>query len=251
MKLKTKKNYFQQDIKKNEYARGIGQACLLVFVFSYLYYESAWSIIPLIPLGFWYFKDWEAFYIEKKKREFQVQFKDAIQAIGAALSVGYSPENAMKEAQRDLQVLYDQTSRIQKEFTYMVHELQVNITLEQVLEEWAKRVEQEDVQTFASIFSTAKKSGGNMIGIIRNAIRQMSGKIEVEREIETMLTAKKYEFRVMSAVPFMIIFYMKISFPEFMRQLYGNILGVGVMTICLGIYAAAFFMGKKITNIEI
>ena len=73
----------------------------------------------------------------------------------------------------------------------------------------------------------------------------------MEREIETLIAAKKYEFKVMSAIPFGIIGYMKISFPEFMEILYGNVLGVGVMSICLMIYAGAYYFGQRIVNIEI
>ena len=251
MKLRTKQSYFQQDIKRREYAAAILRTCCLIGIFTYLYYGTVWAVIFLLPIGFWYLRDWESTCSERKKQDFQLQFKDAIQAVAAALSVGYSPENAMKEAQKDLRVLYDEASRIQKEFDYMIRQLHVNVPLEQVLNEWADRVGQEDVENFASIFATAKKSGGNMISVIRNAVRQISGKIEVKREIETMLAAKQYEFRVMSAVPFLIILYMKFSFPEFMGQLYGNVAGAGVMTICLVIYAAAFWMGRKIVNIEV
>ena len=40
-----------------------------------------------------------------------------------------------------------------------------------------------------------------MIGIIRNTANQIGDKIEVKREIDTMLAAKKYEFQIMSVVP--------------------------------------------------
>ena len=180
-----------------------------------------------------------------------MQFRDAIQAMASALNAGYSPENALKEAQKDLMVLYGSQMRIQKEFRYMSGQLHLNVPMEQILEEWASRTQQEDVQNFASIFYTAKKSGGNLIGIIRSAVRQISGKIEVKREIQTLMSAKRLEFRIMCAVPFAIIGYMKLSFPEFMDQLYGNLVGRGVMTVCLCVYAGAYGMGKRIINIEI
>ena len=44
--------------------------------------------------------------------------------------------------------------------------------------------------------------------------RRIGDKIDVKREIETILAAKQYEFRVMSAVPYVIIGYMTLSFPE-------------------------------------
>ncbi len=78
-----------------------------------------------------------------------------------------------------------------------------------------------------------------MISIIRNTANQIGDKIDVKREIDTVLAAKKYEFRVMAAIPYAIIGYMSLSFPEFMDSLYGNIMGIGVMSACLAIYLGA------------
>lgn len=44
---------------------------------------------------------------EKGKRRFERQFQDALQSLEAQLNVGYSMENAIKEVQRDLQIMYD------------------------------------------------------------------------------------------------------------------------------------------------
>ena len=123
--------------------------------------------------------------------------------------------------------------------------------VEQVLMEFAEQVASEDVNSFVTVFVTAKKSGGDMIGIIRNTTNQIGDKIVVKREIDTLLAAKKYEFQIMSMVPYGIIGYMSLSFPEFMDGLYGNVTGIGVMTICLGIYAGAYYLGIKILRIDV
>ena len=59
------------------------------------------------------------------------------------------------------------------------------------------------------------------------------------------------EFRVMTVVPFGIILYMRLAFSEFMGVLYGNALGVSVMSICLGVYLAAWKLGKQMVEIEV
>lgn len=99
------------------------------------------------------------------------------------------------------------------------------------MQEFASRTSEEEVQLFVTVFSMAKRSGGDMIQIIRNAVGQISEKIDVKREIETMMAAKQFEFKIMSVVPFAMICYMKISFPAFMEVLYGNILGVIIMSV--------------------
>ena len=58
----------------------------------------------------------------------------------------------------------------------------------------------------------------------------------MKREIDTVITAKKMEFQIMSVIPLGIIGYMRLSFPEFMAGLYGNLPGAAFMSICLGAY---------------
>ena len=218
---------------------------------GFLFYQSLWGILGCLPIGVWFFKKLEKECEERKKNVFRTQFQEALQSILASLNVGYSLENAMKEAKKDLDVLYEKESMIQKEFNYMLRQLYLQIPMEQVLEEWAERVELDEVRSFVNVFSMAKRSGGNMLAIIRSSIAQIRDRMEVQREIETILTARKYEFRVMSVIPFGIIGYMRFSFPEFMGMLYGNALGVGVMSICLGIYVMAYYLGENIVNIEL
>ena len=91
---------------------------------------------------------------------FQLQFKEAVQALATALNVGYSVENAMREVLKDLQVIYKKDELIIREFRYMVRQLDVNFTIEKVLQEFSERTKEEDVQTFVTIFVMAKRSGG-------------------------------------------------------------------------------------------
>lgn len=180
-----------------------------------------------------------------------MQFKEAIEALSAALNVGYSVENAMREAFEDIRLLYTKEELIVREFRYMVRQLDMNVTIESVLQAFAVRTEDEEVRTFVDVFSMAKRGGGDMIGIIRNAVYQIGEKIDVKREIDLIMAAKKMEFKVMSVVPFAMICYIKLSFPEFVDVLYGNPLGIGIMTVCLIIYAASYEIGKRMVEVEV
>ena len=72
----------------------------LLALVSYLFYESIAAFFILLPFGVWFFLRWEAECIEKKQREFQAQFREAIQSISASMRAGYSVENAIKETKR-------------------------------------------------------------------------------------------------------------------------------------------------------
>lgn len=187
----------------------------------------------------------------KKEGEFMIQFKDAIQAVSASLNTGYSVENAFREAQKELKLQYSEEARISKEMQILIRQLRLQIPVEQALEEFADRLEVEEIRSFAAVFSIAKRSGADMMAVIKDTVTQITDKMGVQQEIETILAARRYEFKVMTLVPYLIIAYLSISFPEFMNSFYGTVAGKGVMTICLGVYIGAYALGSRIIRIEV
>jgi len=209
------------------------------------------AIIALLPVLVLYFRDWFARRTKKKEQEFREQFKDSMQIMASALNIGYSVENAVIETTKDLKRLYPKDSRIIREFKQIIHQLEINISVEQALNNFLERVEQEDVENFVTVFSVAKRMGGESIEVLKTTARTIGDKIEVEKEIQTMLGAKELEFNIMSLIPFGIILYMRVTFSDFMGVLYGNILGIGIMSSCLVIYFFAFMMGRRLIKIEV
>ena len=247
----TERSLWQQDITFKERGAAGGKAAALIGITAWLYYRKIWAVPALIPLGLWLYREFLKEEEKKKEQEFQKQFREMIQSLSAALNTGYSVENAFYETQKELKILYPPEARISKEILVITRKLRMHIPVEQVLEEFAEQVLSEDVKSFVTVFVTAKKSGGDMIGIIRNTTNQIGDKIEVKREIDTMLAAKKYEFQIKTMVPYGIIAYMSLSFSDFMEELYGNVTGIGVMTLCLGIYVGAYYLGVRLLRIDV
>lgn len=223
----------------------------IILLTTWLYYRSFVMAFFLIPLWIWQLKMMAKEKQKKKELQFQIQFKDTVLAVSSALNTGYSVENAFREAQKEMQLIYPEEARISKELMMMVRQMNMQIPMEKILSEFAERMTLEDVNNFVQVFVAARKTGGDMIAIIKNTATQIDEKIEVRREIHTILAAKRYEFQVMSAIPYAIIGYMTLSFPQFMECLYGNVIGIGVMTVCLLGYWSAYYLGTKIIEIEI
>lgn len=215
------------------------------------FYDELWMIILMLPIGISYFRYGMEELLKKKNQQFERQFQDALQSLEAQLSVGYSMENAVKEVQKELLLMYQSTDMIVKEFTYMCRKLNLNVTAEEVWKDFADRVNIESVESFVTIFVHSKRSGGDSISIIRNAIHYLRERAGVRQEIETMIAAKKLEFQIMTIVPFGMIAYMRWSFPGFMKVLYQGVAGRIFMSVCLMIYLVAWKMGKKIVEIEV
>lgn len=227
------------------------KAVLLDGLLAYLFYNTWVAAIALVPVSIFYLHQWREDYCHKKEQEFREQFQNGMQILSSSLKAGYSVENAVRETEKDLRPLYSKDSRIRREFNRMIHELNMNLTAEQVLKDMARRIRQEDVDNFVMVFATAKRTGGDSISILKNTVQMIGEKIEVEREIQTMLAAKKMEFNMMCIIPLGMVLYMRMAFPEFLIVLYGNTLGVILMSVCLVVYGLAWRLGTKMIQIEV
>ena len=147
--------------------------------------------------------------------------------------------------------MYGDDSDIVVKFKHIVIRLGQNENLEDILDDFAEESKVEDIMYFAEIFRYAKRSGGDLMAVIKNTAQIIQQKEEVMSEVDTIISGKKMEQRVMSLIPAVIVIYLKVTAKEFIQPLYGNIAGIIIMTVCLGVYVISDMWAKRIVNIEV
>jgi tight adherence protein B len=138
-----------------------------------------------------------------------------------------------------------------QELSYMVNQIRMNVTVEKVLEEFAIRSQVEDILSFSEVFNTAKRTGGDLISVIKLTGNVINDKIEVKREIITLITAKRMEANIMKGIPVFILIYLSLSSPGFLSPLYHNVFGVIIMSVMLLFYLGAYLVIERIVAIEV
>ena len=189
--------------------------------------------------------------LEAKKRRLHYHFKDFISSLHFALRAGYSVENGVRSAEKDLENLYGKEDVLVQELVEIVAQMEFQIPAEQLFLDLGRRSQIEDIRTFAEVLLIARRNGGNLSGILQDTWRTLCEKIETKQEVDTIMASKKYEQSLMSLMPAAMILYLRFAFSGFVEQLYGNPAGICLMTICLTVYAAAFYMGRRIVRIEV
>ena len=212
---------------------------------NYLFYKSPIVFFFMFPLPFWYIHQRKKQQIRLRKKRLNYQFKDALNAMQVGISAGYSLDNTIKEARKDLEKMYGAKAEMAREFAYIEKQLGHSISLEELLYDLGIRSRVEDILNFTDVLIQAKKMGGNMRGILNRCISSIEERIQVKKEIDTILASRKMEQKIMSFIPLGIIFYMQITSPEFLSVLYGNPAGVCVMTICLFFVYCSVSMGSE------
>ncbi|HAG70501.1 MAG TPA: hypothetical protein DCL38_11115 [Lachnospiraceae bacterium] len=218
---------------------------------TFLFFDELKVFFLLLPGFAVFLKKRRGELIISRKKELGRQFTDMILAVSTALGAGYSVENSFREAFRDMAGLYGKDSLICMELSGFFRKMEAGRSLEEVLTGFAERSGIEEIMDFTEIFSIAKRNGGDFAGMIRRTVSVMREKDETEREIEVLLSGKRFEQRIMGVIPLFIILYLRLSTGEFLAVLYHNPAGITVMLICLVIYLLSFGLAERIVAIEV
>ena len=178
-------------------------------------------------------------------------FREWILLLASSLTAGYSMENALVQSYQELCLMFPKGGIMQEELKMMLAKAGNNQRPEILFDELAEKYPYEEVQSFAEVFKAARISGGSLQTVIRGTAAQMAEIMDTRREIRTELAARVYEQRIMSVMPAAVLLYIRLGSGEFLEGLYHNVTGVLVMSVCLGIYGAAYWMGKRMVQFEI
>ncbi len=247
-KVRRRKNLIPKDRQSLLYAAEA--AGILVFI-ALFFYRSFLALIFMLPMLWPIWRRCSKRAEDKKNKEMTEQFKEAMHSILTSLKAGYSPENAFRECVPEMAFLFGKRSMICREMTQISKGMDNHIALEKLLLEFGSRSKIPDIQEFAQVFSIAKRGGGKMTEILERTITLLQDRMETEKEIDLMISAKKLEQRIMDAVPFLIVFYVGITSRGFFDSLYHNFKGILIMTICLAVYMVAFVWSEKIVEIQL
>lgn len=218
---------------------------------SGLFYNSCWGMCILPPVFYFTGRLLKKSRTGMQQKRLNQEFKDYMYAVSGALAAGYSIERAFLAGLEDMKQLYGEESILVKRLCSMKQRLNLQESMERILSDFAEESGSEDIENFVEIFCYAKRGGGDFIHIIATTIGRICDKIEVMEEIHTVMAEKALEQKVMCMVPIGILLFFRVTSPDFIGCLYGNLFGVAVMTAALLLYGIAFFLGMKIVEVEV
>ncbi|WP_242866737.1 type II secretion system F family protein [Abyssisolibacter fermentans] len=227
-------------------------AAIVVFVIGYVFYRSIIMALIITPVALKYPSMREKEIIKNQKKKLSIQFKEALYAVSSSLSAGKSVEMAFKDALKDLKVLYiNPDTFILKELEYIIRRLELNETIENTLLDFKSRAHLEDVSNFVDVFVICKRTGGDLVDIIKTTSDTIADKIHIKQDIDVMLSQKKLEQKILGIMPIVLILLLSWSCPEYMNPVFNTFIGKVVITIAIALFVVSYFLAVKIINIEV
>ena len=189
--------------------------------------------------------------ISKRKTKLRVQFFDLLEAMSVSMRAGNPVLKALESAREDLSLIYSENSDIITELHIIIGRFNNAVPLSEVFMDFANRSGLEDIASFASIYATIEGKSSRADEIVREIQQIISDKMEIEMEIDTMMTAAKSEVNIMLFMPLVILGIIGYAGAGFMDAIYTTTAGRIVSTIGLIVFIISFIMARKFSSIKL
>lgn len=223
---------------------GVGFVALLAFFNNLLVALIGGIVCALIVPK--YYREYRR---KKQSDELRTQFKDLLESLTSSYSAGQNTVEAFSDAASDMSSIYGDGADIVQEVQIICTGLKNNINIEALLLDFANRSGLDDAMSFANVFEVCNRQGGDLKRIVSDTREIINDKIEIEMEIETMLSGSKNELNIMMVMPVIIVVMLKGLGTSMAGT--NTPATVIVKIVCIGIFAMAYAMGRKITDIKV
>ena len=189
--------------------------------------------------------------IKKRRFKLRCQFYDLLEAMSVSLRAGSPLFKSLISAREDLALLYAKDSDIIAELEIIIEKFNNTVPLSSSFSDLAERSGLEDIKSFASIYAAIEGKSGRTDDIVRDTQQIISDKMEIEMEIETLMTAAKSEVNIMLFMPLVILGIIGYAGAGFMDAIYTTFGGRIVSTGGLIVFIISVILARKFSNVKL
>jgi len=183
--------------------------------------------------------------------EIEKQFAEVMQAVLSSVSSGMSIEQAFAEISEESLRDRRELKLVMKEVEIINRRVGMNYSFYGALDDFALRSGSADIVNLSKALAVTSERGGNTVYVIRNALANMRIKFETEKEIRQTLSQPKYNHRIMTAMPALIVVMLRAIAPDYINVMNTTPQGKAVIIISVIVVAVAWMLGDSFCNIKV
>lgn len=223
------------------------------FIVLYIFYNNIFVSLLISFISIFIMKNKYSDYLKNKRRELlKIQFVELLQSLSASISAGRQMGEALEEGLTVLRNTFSSESPLIIELEYIVKRLkEYREEEEKLLKDFAKRVKIRDISSFVEVYAICKETGGDMEKAIVKTSQIIMEKQSIEKEMNVLSAQKKFEGKLISIMPILVIICLRITSPSYLDPLYATLAGRIIMSFSLIGIGYAYYLTDKITKCRI
>jgi len=183
--------------------------------------------------------------IRKRSQKLNGQLPEALNIISNGLRAGLSFSQAVSIAGKDLE------SPIGDEFTKIIRDNTLGKSMENSLEDFSERTNDEDVDMFVTAMIIQRQVGGNLSEVLDTISNTIRERVRIRGEVRTLTAQSRLSAMIISFLPIGIALVLSIMNPSYIGQLFDNIIGLMMVGAAVVMMLIGVFILSKLVKLEV
>jgi tight adherence protein B len=181
---------------------------------------------------------------ERRARQFEEQFPEAIELIARALRAGHALTTGLALVAEEL------PDPVGAEFRLVYDRQNFGMSMPDALRLFAERVPLLDARFFVTAVLTQRESGGNLAEILDNLGDVIRQRFRVKRQIRVVTAHARLTGWVLTMIPVVIALGMVVIAPDHILTLINDPLGTQMGLVALGLWVIGYLAIRRLTDVE-
>lgn len=122
--------------------------------------------------------------------------------------------------------------------------------VEEALRDFSARAGMEDIERFADVFTVCKRTGGDLVEVVRRTSTIIGEKLDIQQDIAVSISQKKFEAKALLISPLIMVIFMSLTAGDYMQPMYTGA-GIAISTLALVALFLCYLWTTKIMDIPL
>ena len=181
----------------------------------------------------------------KRQQALLDQLADTLSILASSLRAGYSFLQALDTVSKEI------GEPSASEFQRVVAEIRLGRPIDDALTAMAVRVGSDDLKWAVIAINVQRNVGGNLaevLDIVANTVRERG---YIRRQVQVLSAEGRLSVAILSALPFLILIYISIVNPEYVKPLFTTTTGIILLIAAGSMMAAGIFVMSRMVKIDV
>ena len=181
----------------------------------------------------------------KRFEKFEELFPEAIDTLARAVRAGHAFTTA-------LEMITDEVADpVAGEFSQLYEEQKFGMPVRDALLNLTERVPLVDVKFFVTAVMLQRETGGNLAEILDNLSYVIRERFKIQRQVRVYTAQGRLTMALLMGMPPIIVTVMLILNPAFIRPLFSDPIGHGLLVAGITLQTVGYFVIRKIIRIQV
>lgn len=198
-----------------------------------------------LVLGFFLPYMYASYRRTKRFENFETLFPEAIDTLARAVRAGHAFTTAIEMIANEV------AEPVAGEFRKLYEEQKFGLPVRDALMNLAARVPLVDVKFFVTAVMLQRETGGNLAEILDNLSYVIRERFKIQRQVRVFTAQGRLTMLLLMGMPPVIVVIMLLTNPTFIRPLFRDPIGHGLVVLGITLQTIGYFVIRKIIRIQV